>query len=237
LVLRITTKRAEFAWVETEGGWCTASINNDGNPPYTLDQTTQAIYVLNMYLDMFSAGFGYTLVYHLFDVDTGTSSCFNNYGFFQSDKVTPKVSATAVRNLQTILFDGGSSPGAFTPGSLSYSITGLKNGQGVGTGGFAMLLQTSNGWFDLMLWNEPQIWDGVANAEITPAAQSVHITLPQVFGKVNVYDPMTGTAPIATSSNVSSLNVSLTKDPLIVELLPTAPVVPWDGSVWNYGAP
>jgi hypothetical protein len=51
-----------------------------------------------------------------------------------------------------------------------------------------------------MAWNEPQIWDDTAHAEITPATQSVAIQLGRNFGQINVYDPMIGSTPIATTS-------------------------------------
>lgn len=58
---------------------------------------------MNNYLDMFSANVPYTLVYTLFDGSTGDSSCFDNYGVFESDEATPKTAATAIKNMQTVL--------------------------------------------------------------------------------------------------------------------------------------
>jgi hypothetical protein len=48
-------------------------------------------------------------------------------------------------------------------------------------------------------------------------AYSVTVNLGAAFANVTVYDPMIGTTPIATYSNVSTLNISVTDHPLIVQ--------------------
>jgi hypothetical protein len=46
----------------------------------------------------------------------------------------------------------------------------------------------------------------------------VTINLGATYSNIAVYDPMIGTTPIATYSNVSTLNISVTDHPLIVQV-------------------
>jgi hypothetical protein len=195
--------------VITETGYCTGT-----GTAGLVDQTTQAILLLNNYLDMFSASVPYTTVYTLFDGNTGDNNCFDNYGVFESDQATPKTSATAIKSMMTILGDTAS---VFSPGKLNYSISGLPSG---GSGGFSLLLQKTTGIWEICIWNEPQIWNDTTHSEITPPTSALTINLGFTASTVHVYDPMTGTSPIATHSSVSSVSVSITKDPLVIEAIP-----------------
>jgi hypothetical protein len=143
-------------WVMTEGGYCTPTAQSNA-----VDTTTQARLLLNLYLDMFNAGFPYTLVYTLYDGNAGDSSCFDNYGLYESNQITIKASGTMVKNLNAILNDTAGNALSFTPGQLNYTVTGLPaQNLGAGNGGgFQMLLQTANGHFFIPLWNEGQIWN------------------------------------------------------------------------------
>lgn len=199
--------------VITETGWCTPSPQSGA-----VNQTTQAILLLNNYFDMFSAAVPYTTTYTMFDVNTGDASCFDNYGIYESDQATPKTAATAIRSMMTVLNDSGGTALTFTPGRLNYSISGLP-APGAG-GGFSYLLEKSNGTFEIVIWNEPTIWDDTTHTEITPTTSPLTISLGLTATTVNVYDPMVGTSPISTASGVSSVTPSITKDPLIVEVIP-----------------
>ena len=196
--------------VVTETGWCTGT-----GTAGLVDQTTQAIFLLNNYFDMFSAGVPYTTVYTMFDFDTGDNNCYDNYGVYESDQATPKTAATAIKNMQTVLGDSGSTALTFNPGTLNYSIVGLPSS------GFDFLLQKSNGTWEIVVWNEPQIWDDATHAEVTPSITTVTVGLGSVFTAVNVYDPVNGVTPISTSSGVSSVTLALGAHPLLVEAIPS----------------
>ena len=116
------------------------------------------------------------------------------------------------------LNNSGGTALTFSPGKLNYSITGSATG---GSGGFSNLLEKSNGTFEVAVWNEPQIWNDTTRAEITPSTSTISITFGRTCTTANVYDLMTGTSPISTSSNVSLLSsLSLVKDPLVIECIP-----------------
>ena len=104
--------------------------------------------------------------------------------------------------------------------ALNYSVTGLPaydgNTQG---GGNSLLLQKTSGNFYIVVWNEPQIWDQAGRVAITPSTVPVTVNFGSTFGTVNVYDPLVGSTRISQSTNISSINLNLVKDPLIIELI------------------
>ena len=197
--------------VVTEAGYCTGTGTSG-----LVDQTTQAILLLNNYLDMFSANVPYTTVYTMFDYNTGDNNCYDNYGVYESDQTTPKAAATAIKNMQTILGDSGSTALTFTPGTLNSSIVGLPST------GFDFLLQKSNSTWEIVVWNEPQIWDDATHTEVTPPTTNVTVNLGSVFAAVNVYDPVNGVIPISTASGVNSVTLAVGAHPLIVEAKETS---------------
>jgi hypothetical protein len=168
------------------------------------DQTVQAKYTLDSLMDAFKAGVSKTYLYELLD-EGGY-----NWGLFDSNG-TPKLAATAIHNLTTILADPGSTS-SFTPGSLSYAVTNLP------TNGNQMLLEKSGGTFDLALWAEPMIWNPSSESEIAGGSQTTTVSFGQTQPVVLVFDPLLGTTPIAAYLDTQSVQIALTDHPLIVEV-------------------
>jgi hypothetical protein len=92
--------------VTTETGW--DSVSDIGG------ERTQGTVLVNTYLAQFKRGSRYTFVYQLRDGEGGSG----NQGLYNSNS-TPKLAATYIHNLTTILAD--TAPIA-SPGSLNYSI-------------------------------------------------------------------------------------------------------------------
>lgn len=155
------------------------------------DQTVQAKLTLDTLMDAFKDGVSQTYLYELLDDASG------NWGLFNADG-TPKLAATAVHNLTTILADPGSTS-SFIPGSLSYSVPDLP------ANGNQLLLEKSNGTFDLVLWAEADIWNPATQSEIVAPSETSTVEFGHAEALVQVFDPLQGTAPIATYSNVSSI--------------------------------
>jgi hypothetical protein len=124
---------------------------------------------------------------------------------------TPKEAATAIHNLTTILSDPGASS-SFTPGSLNYSVSNLP------ATGNQMLLEKSNGTFELVLWAEPTIWNPTTQQDVIAPTENVTVSLGKAEN-VEIFDPLVGTTAIASYSNVRSVNVSLTDHPLVVQIV------------------
>ncbi len=163
--------------ITTEIGWQTTEFT----------QQTIARYVLDAAMDGLKDGDAGMYYYGLYDDGSG------DWGLFNADG-TPRPAATALHDLTTLLADSGATAATFTPGSLSYGLTGSI------TGDNSVLTEKSNGSFWLSLWNE---------TEASGSPHTVTVTLGAQAATVVEYDPLTGTNSIETWSNVSSFQVSV----------------------------
>ncbi len=173
----------------------------------------QAIMTVNVLLDGYKNGVAKTYIYELLDARPGPSSTDleNSFGLFQGDG-TPKPAATAVHNLTTILADKGAAASTFSTGTLNMTVTGLP------PTGSTMTMQKSDGSFDVVVWDEPDIWNQPTKSAIDPAPKPVTVQLGGTYGTVKVYDPLTGTAPTRTLANVDKVELSLGSHPYIIEV-------------------
>ena len=187
--------------VITETGYATV--------PSNVDELSAAKYNLNTFFENALNGLVKTYLYEL--VDQNKSAADTNpsdyYGEFHNDW-SPKVGATAIHNLTAILQNAGSGTAS---GTLTYTVTGLP------ATGRTFLLGSST-TFDLAIWIDSTVYDPTNAVDIAAPAYSLTVDLGATFASVAVYDPMIGTTPIATYSNVSTLNISVTDHPLIVQV-------------------
>ena len=186
-------------------------------------EAVQAKFGLNLLMDAAKAGVARTYFYELLDNGlTPTTTIEGSLGLFHGDG-TPKAAATAIHNLTAILADEAGDASSFATGALDFSVSGLP-----GTGK-TLLLQKADGRYDLVVWAEPDIWDQPTRSAIAAPATPVTVTLGQPAGTISVYDPLTGTAPIAGAKNTNTITVTVTDHPLILELAGSgtaAPVAP-----------
>ncbi len=97
---------------------------------------------MSVYLDQFARGWRHTSIYLLRDrTDEGGNQTF---GFYRPD-YSPRPAATNLHNLTTILADEGA---IATPGTLAYTIPNEPATV------HDMLLQKSDGTFELVVWGE-----------------------------------------------------------------------------------
>ncbi|WP_050043513.1 Ig-like domain-containing protein [Bradyrhizobium sp. LTSPM299] len=192
----------------TETGYDTMT----SDPMSGVDQTVQAKYTLDTLMDAFKNGVAQTFLYELFDEASDPNFTNNqaHFGLFNNDG-SPKLVATAIHNLTTILSDPNASR-SFTPGSLPY---GLDNMPSTAS---QLLLEKHDGTFDLVLWDEHVIWDPTQQKEIASPTSDVTLNLGKSYAVVYVFDPLVGTSPIATYTNVSQIHVSLTDHPLVIQI-------------------
>ncbi|WP_256809069.1 hypothetical protein [Bradyrhizobium sp. Bra64] len=191
--------------VITETGYTTlASYSGLG-----VDQLVQAKSILNSLVDAFKDGVTTTYLYEL--LDHGSSSDpEGKFGLFNADG-TPKLAATAIHNLTTLLADDGA--GGHTPTkSLGYTIENLPST------GSSMVLGKSNGAYDLVVWAEPQLWNDAKDVEIANPTKRAHVHLNSVHKTVTIYDPLNTTKPIASYTNVQDFTVPVSDHPLIIEI-------------------
>ena len=83
-----------------------------------------------------------------------------------------------------------------------------------------MLMEKSNGAYDIVVWNEPQIWNELTGTEITAPTVNVNVELGKTDTEVEVFDPLVGSTPVQTLTQVNSVQLSITDHPLIVEIEP-----------------
>ncbi|MGY4458050.1 RHS repeat protein [Bradyrhizobium sp. LB13.1] len=194
--------------VITETGYTTQA-----NTQYLgVDETVQAKSILNTLVDAYKAGVSATYLYEMFDRDSSAANTNPeaNFGLFNSDG-TPKLAATAVHNLTSILADDGK--GGHQPTDpLNYSLSNMP------ASGNSMVLGKSNGAYELVVWAEPKLWNDATDSEISNPTETVTVNLGGVHHSVKVYDTLTGTSPITTYTDVSSITIPVGDHPLIIEI-------------------
>jgi hypothetical protein len=194
--------------VITETGYTTQS-----DTPYLgASETVQAKSILNTLVDAYRDGVSSTYLYELLDRDSSPSNTDSeaNFGLFNADG-TPKLAATAIHNLTTILADDGTG-GRQPTESLGYSLDNMP------ATGASMVLGKSNGAYELVIWAEPRIWNDATDTEIVNPAQDVMVHLGSVHHSIRVYDTLSGTTPIAVYTDVSDFSVPVSDHPLIIEI-------------------
>ena len=161
-----------------------------------ITEQVQALLYLSVYLDQFKRGWRHTSIYLLRDrSDEGGNQTF---GFYKPD-YTPRLAASYLHNLTTILADNAS---VRTPGRLDYAMSSQPATV------HDLLLQKSDDKFELVVWDE----------RFTGGSDNVTVHLGATYATVKVYDPTTGTSPTQTLTNVSSVALTLSDRPMIIEL-------------------
>jgi hypothetical protein len=192
-------------FVVTETGYPTLPRQKDG-----VDGDAQAVYNLDMIFDAASADAAAVFLYELLDAypDPSNDLVGNHFGLFDYGN-NPKPIASALHNLTQIL---GGGPAHYSPGDLAFSIKGADSTAN------AMLLQKATSVFDLVIWDEQTIWNNTSHSEIAPVTHTEAIRFARLMATVDVYDPMSGTAPIAVYHDVSSIALAVGDDPLVVQV-------------------
>lgn len=215
----LTTNFISLAQLATPGkpaavtafGWNQAVGSGYGS----CSPATAAAYVLMAIFDMYAAGCPWYIWNGL--IDDVASEGSSSKGLF-TDTGTPRPSATAVRNLFSLLSDGASNATSFGTGKLNYTLTNLPANSGQ-NGGYQMLLQKSDGTFWLALWNEQPLNDASTGADLTVAPVNVTLSLGTTPTSITVYDPSVSANPVQSAGAVSSLTISLPARVILVKIV------------------
>ena len=172
--------------VITETGYYTLQNNVGwGGVPESL----QANYLLGELLDEAVAGVSRTYLYDL--IDDGADPAQNNqedhFGLFHNDG-SPKLAATAIHNMTTLLADTGANRGTFPLDSFSFTATGVPYDYT----GNTMQIQKSDGTHVIAVWNEEQTWNPDTQTAIPVQHFPTTVDLHKSYGTVLVYDPTVG---------------------------------------------
>ena len=148
--------------------------------------------LVNLYLSAAKRNWSYTFIYRMFD-DTWAT-----WGIYDLDHTTPKPAATYIHNMTSILSDTSSD---FSPAALDYSIPGEPATV------HDLLIQKSDGIYVLAVWGD----------QVAGESANVIINLGRTFPLVNVYDVTSGTIPIQTLNDISSVLLTLTDHAFFIE--------------------
>jgi hypothetical protein len=172
--------------VTTETGWNitnTASVSDDMRGRLLTD----------VYFQAYKQGWSKTFIYLMFNNTTGD----NGYGIMDPP-ARPTLLGRYIHNLTSILADNSS---VFSPGSVNCSFSGMPST------GYTMLMQKSNGKYELVVWGE-----AFASKMPSTITINLHATYP-----VKVYDITQGPTPIREPGRVTSVQLPLTDHAMIVE--------------------
>jgi hypothetical protein len=223
---RVTTETgvtltSEFTWEWIDPN---TLIYNTGkpNPDYSdpdkcITEEMQALMYLSCYLDQFKQGWSHTAMYIMRDRSDENGN--QTFGFYDKN-YNPRLSAHYLHNLTTILADdANASPGS--PAQLTYAIENRPLDTSTNAGlkiplVHDMLLQKSDGTLYLIVWEE----------RYKGGSDNINIVFGENIKEVKVYNPAQydpenptlGTSPVATYSDISSLPLTTTKHPFILEL-------------------
>ena len=257
LVNNSGTPNDPFVVTETGNPSVAPGISITGSLPDYVAERYELDLIFDLLLDGATAVGLYELLDQISD-PTSTQGSEEHFGLFTVTGA-PKPDGTAIHNLTTILADPGSNAANFTPGTLSYSISGVDStlnpsaaetafDDGIFTlyvnsqpiYGASYLLEKSNGTFDIAVWQEPELWDNTTETILPDSATPVTVTLGQTAQSIEVYDPLIGTAPIATYSDVSAVTIEVSDHPIIIEVDPfaagTAPAASTSPAVVTVGS-
>lgn len=192
----------------TETGYHNA-INERNDQP-GISETAAAKYIPRLFLEDYLHGIPRTYLYELLDEapDPGLTNPQMHWGLIRADG-TEKPAFLALKNLIAELADSQA------PASLSPLSMVLQTNE---TQIHHLLLQKSNGMYDLVLWQEIPSYDIPTHADINNPPASAVLTLGQQARSITAYQPVTQEAPIHTWNNVSSVSLEIPDHPLVVEI-------------------
>lgn len=179
------------------------------------DEATQAVIDLNALLDAYANGAARAYLYVLQDAKKALD-LESSFGLFNPDG-TPKVVATSLHNLTGILSDPGAAASTFVPAPIALAFSGLPS-----TASW-LLLEKSQGTYEVLVWNSGAAVSG-PSGDLTPPVSPVVVKLGTPYGVVKTYDPVKSSAPAVSLTQQSSVAISLSRDPQVVEF--SGPVSP-----------
>lgn len=171
----------------TESGWGTGGA-------FPLTQDLQGKWALNFYLSQFARHFRWSYFYELQDGsggDTGQAGVFDNTG-------VPKLAATYIHNLTTILANSGPKPASLT--QMNWGTTVIPTVH-------SFTLEKSDGSLWLVVWDER-----------ATATDKVNVTFNGVAHNYNLYDPTQSATPIGAGINATSIALGMSNHPLIIQI-------------------
>jgi hypothetical protein len=187
------------------------AVNNALAPG--VSETASGKYLPRALFEHFNFGAEKSMPYELLDdtLDTDPSGFPEyHYGILRYDH-TYKPAATALKNLFTLVANPGP---AFAPGKLDYTIAG-GNADTHHT-----LLQKSDGSFWLALWQDVDVYDLQARADVQNAALPVTLHFATPIRAAETYQPNQSADALARYNALTELTVGVPDQLLLLKLVP-----------------
>ena len=187
----------------TESGYYNQLPSNTRSVP----EHVSGKYTPRLFAEFFNRGIGRTYLYELADQGPDPLAREQNFGLLRFD-TTEKPAYTAMKNLIDLLEEPGAS---FAPASLSYTLTAPSSVHHT-------LLQKSDGTFFMLLWNEVLSYDSVNKIDLNVNDVAVTLAFQQGRFDVREFEPNVSPAALATHPDVTSLNLGVPDQMLVLEL-------------------
>ena len=185
-----------------------------------------AVYMPRLFFEYFIRHLVRTFSYELVDArpDPGLEDRERHFGLLRNN-LSEKPAFVALRNTIEILEDPGP---AFSPGSLSYSLSGE------GATLHTALLQKRNGTFYLALWRLESVWDPDKKEALDAPSDPVTVHMEPGMKSYSVYIPSLSSKPISSVGHpIESVTVDVGPEVVILELkaASSTPEPPTPGTV------
>lgn len=195
--------------IVTESGYHNA-LNDHTDQP-AVSETASAKYIPRLFLENFAHGIPRTFLYEFLDEASDPALRDNqlHWGLIRSNQ-TEKPSFTAIRNLISELNDS-TRPAHLQQLSwtLSYNNSSTHH----------LLLQKSDGEFDLILWQEIPSYDPRRQTDISNPPVEALLTLRQKAKSVSLYEPVVQSDPLRTYQATAQIPIEIPDHPLVVRIL------------------
>lgn len=193
----------------TESGYHNA-LNDHTDQP-AVSEAAAAKYIPRLFLENYMHGIPRTYLYEFLDEapDPALKDNQLHWGIIRSDG-SEKPAFKALKNLISELNDHAA---LSNPRPLTWSLSGTRSVID------HMLLQKSNGEFDLILWQEIPSFDTRRQVEINNAPVTADLTLAAKAKSVTLYEPTLQAAPVRSYSAGTKFSIEIPDHPLVIQIL------------------
>ena len=194
----------------TETGYHNAL--NDHHDQPAVSETAAAKYIPRLFLEDFARGISRTYLYEFMDEksDPGLIDNQLHWGLIRADG-SEKPAFLALKNLSTELQD------SIQPMHLQQLSWTLSTND---TQVHHLLLQKSNGVFDLVLWHEEPSYDPNRRIDLDNPKLATVLKLGQQAQRVAIYEPSVQSPPLKSYTDTASVPLEIPDSPLVVEISP-----------------
>jgi hypothetical protein len=192
--------------VISESGYHNALNDHHDQPP--VSEKAAAKYIPRLFLEDFARGIPRTYLYEFLDeaVDPGLSNIQLHWGLVRADGAEK----AAYRSIKRLIAEINDTAEPALILKFSWSLTPANESI------HHLLLQKSNGEFDLILWREVSSFDLRTQSDIDNEPIATVLTLGRKAKHLTLYKPVVQLEPLKTYSNTASISIAVPDHPLVI---------------------